>query len=490
MKRSIDVGLVLGACGLVSMIQCGGGDDDESTCATDDPTSCGPGKLCKQAQGAEPACVPGCLRDKAATCETGQFCEEVEGGEPLCFAPVSVKGRVLDALKLEPIPGARVTARDEDGVVTSSVATSGVDGRYEIALSAKRTADGKPVSTLYTLRGDAKAFATFPGGIRPALPFDVAKAVAPADPKGPYVFEDATTTIGLLPLPAPGGLGTVRGTVRGDRPGGTLVTVGAASGVAAVDGEFVVFNAPAGAGQARGFRGGVQLTAPDVDVPADGEVTEVVLEPRADVPLATLRGNISFANAEGATGTSVVLVTETSFNEALETGEVPPGLRVENVSAAFSMAGVPDGAYVVLASLDNDGLVRDPDPNIAGTQIVRLTVTNGVPSASDFSFKVTEALAVRSPGAVSPEIVAAPVTAVWVDDSSEEKYELTIFDAFGTEVWAQPDVPLVNGGKDVRVPYAGPTLQPGMVYQFRATSFRRGGPISRTEELRGVFSVQ
>jgi hypothetical protein len=68
-------------------------------------------------------------------------------------------------------------------------------------------------------------------------------------------------------------------------------------------------------------------------------------------------------------------------------------------------------------------------------------------------------------------------------------YELSVFDAFGALAWQAPEVPAINGD-DVRAPYAGPPLAPGMVYQFRATSFRRSGPLSRTEELRGVFSVR
>jgi hypothetical protein len=38
-------------------------------------------------------------------------------------------------------------------------------------------------------------------------------------------------------------------------------------------------------------------------------------------------------------------------------------------------AGVPDGKYVALAAFENDGLVRDPDTSIGGTQIVHLTVS-------------------------------------------------------------------------------------------------------------------
>ena len=75
--------------------------------------------------------------------------------------------------------------------------------------------------------------------------------------------------------------------------------------------------------------------------------------------------------------------------------------------------------------------------------------------------------------------------------------------AFGDLVWCLsrdtimmgcdgPEVPSVNGD-DVTVAYGGP-LEPGMYYQFRATSWRQAGmqspgPISTTEDLRGVFFV-
>ena len=57
---------------------------------------------------------------------------------------------------------------------------------------------------------------------------------------------------------------------------------------------------------------------------------------------------------------------------------------------------------------------------------------------------------------------------------------------------AQGNVPGVSGSTNVTVPYAGP-MEPGMYYQFRATSWRvaggKAGAISNTEDLRGVFYV-
>ena len=84
--------------------------------------------------------------------------------------------------------------------------------------------------------------------------------------------------------------------------------------------------------------------------------------------------------------------------------------------------------------------------------------------------------------------VGGTPTFVWQDDSSESGYHLRVFDAFGVLVWEDPDVPSHQGSPhEVRVTYGGPALEPGMYYQFRATSYQDDGPISTTEDLLGVF---
>lgn len=109
------------------------------------------------------------------------------------------------------------------------------------------------------------------------------------------------------------------------------------------------------------------------------------------------------------------------------------------------------------------------------------------------SFKITEALAVTGPGADTPEAVGAAPVLEWADDSSEDFYTVEVYDSFGTLVWQDPDVPRVTGTATVQVPYGGPALEAGLYYQFRATSWRDAGggagPISRSEDLRGVFYV-
>ncbi|MCK5256330.1 MAG: hypothetical protein KAQ81_09935, partial [Deltaproteobacteria bacterium] len=206
-------------------------------------------------------------------------------------------------------------------------------------------------------------------------------------------------------------------------------------------------------------------------------------------------GSLNIVNAPGGSATSVVLVPKSTFNEIFVKGEVPPGLRAPappespSITDSFAIEGVPDGQYVVLAAFENDFLVRDPDPSIAGTQILHIQVPVGSSYEIDIasSFKVTEALVIVSPGATEPELVTGNPSFIWKDDSSETKYSIVVYNAFGDEVWRDDNLPRVTGLENVTVDYGGDQLQSGMYYQFRATSWRDDGPISQTEDLLGVF---
>src|SRR5690606_4586838 len=149
-------------------------------------------------------------------------------------------------------------------------------------------------------------------------------------------------------------------------------------------------------------------------------------------------------------------------------------------------AGVPDGKYVVLAAFENDGLVRDPDTSIGGTELVHIEVAGADLTLSQ-SFKITGALAVFSPGAEGAEGVSGAPVFEWEDDSSEDGYDVTVYDALGELVWQTSGAFDPGGSKPATVTYAGPALTPGMYYQFRAVSIKDGVPISSTEDLKGVF---
>ena len=436
-----------------------------------------------------------------SVCKTGLVCEEAADGTHRCYDELVLRGQVEDASDASPIEGARVMAVDEEGAPVTDVAITDAKGNYELSVPAPRTADGKPASAKYTLRAAAQDYQAFPYGSRVALPIDARDAVAEKDV---FVVESALTTIDLIALPE-GDRSAIQGSIRPldahpNAPiGGLLVvatgTDGAVSGISDKSGAFEIFNVPEGDHELKAYGAGIQVESKSVKVAATP--LEGVELKELDETTTTVSGSVQLVNAPGGSATSVILVVEDTFDANAARGEAPRGLRAPksgapNVTGSFTIEGVPSGKYVVLAAYENDGLVRDPDTAISGTDIVHIEVTGGQASATlDQSFKVTAALGIVSPGADAPEAVTEKPDLVWEDDSSEEGYDLRVFDALGNEVWQSLGLPPVKGSANVTVPYAGP-LDPGMYYQFRVISWRKPAkgeqtPIAATEDLRGVF---
>lgn len=427
-----------------------------------------------------------CSVEAQTGCSVGLVCEEVEGKDPMCLAPVSFKGKVIDALTGMPIKDALVVARDANDAAVSQVAMTDVNGLYALNVPAKRDAQGKPVAAKLTLRADAAGYQTFPLAPRVALPIDINTAAG-----DPPVVQNAATDIALIPIDS-AGLGTISGRVLVDpgldlNPAGALVVAGGSTGVVDFKGNFTVFNVAAGTGvEVHAYAAGLQIEAAAADVTA-GKLTPNVDLHVKSAATAKVTGSVQIVNGGGASVTSVVLALKDTFVPDAARGEVPKGLRVGNVTGPYEFTGVPDGNYVILAAFENDGLVRDPDLSIGGTAILDVSIVGGA-SITKEGFKVTGALSTESPGKDAIEDVMGTPTFVWGDDSSEDHYELRVFDAFGKNIWQDLAVPSKSGSKTVSAMYGGDPLKPGMIYQFRATSIGKDGvPIAQTEDLRGVF---
>jgi hypothetical protein len=427
-------------------------------------------------------------------CDDGLVCEQVLDGEATCFAPVEVRGRVLDLADESGIEGARVVAVDVNGAAVSSVAVSGSDGTYALPISSQRSAEGVPSAFPVSLRAEAAGYQAFPGTVRQALPLDIGTAAADGDG---FVVKSALTDIGLLAQDnAP--TGSIKGKVAiPDDHAGVLVVAESSgvgfAGLVSRDGEYTVFNLPAGHYIVNAYSVGHVYTPAETDVAAGAVTLDLALS--GDAP-GTLTGSVTFADAAGLSNTSVVAFIESTFDTTTGRGIAPPGLRsprsgAPNITGAFSMEGVPPGRYVVVAAFENDGLVRDPDLCIAGTDDVHVVVTAGQTTVAPTSFKVTGALRVTAPGAEAAEEVIGVPTFSWADDSSEDEYFVEVFDAFGQSVWTST-IPGVSGSMPSLV-YGGPALSAGMYYQWRVTSRKTatGGTcaLSRSEDLRGVFFV-
>ncbi len=424
-------------------------------------------------------------------CDDGFVCEIVGDGEPACFEPVVLRGFVFDLRSFAVIEGARVVAVDPNGAPISSVAVTDSLGEYDLAVPSQRLEDGSPVPVELTLRADAAGYQTFPSGLRQALPLDTADAV---EGEGGFIVETTQTQIGLIELPDSTGIGTIAGDVEA-AGAGVLVVAESGEGFSAIadrDGDYAIFNVPAGDYTVSGYAHGVNYAAVDVTVSGGQTVTaDLVL---SSDETSTITGTVQLVNPEMGEATSVVLVVASTFDDVLVRGATPPGLRAPepgiapNITGAFEIDGVPSGTYKILASFENDFLVRDPDTCIAGTTIVEQQVGPGELIDLAEGFKVTGAITVISPGAGGPEPVEATPVFSWAEDASAKGYDLIVFDSFGEIVWEHEEPDPVG---DPSVTYAGPSLERGLFYQMRVTSWREPGgdrcEISQSEDLRGIF---
>ncbi|AKU93156.1 carboxypeptidase-like regulatory domain-containing protein [Vulgatibacter incomptus] len=438
-----------------------------------------------------------CKVDDPRTCSKGLVCEPVVGeADPACFRPVEIRGSVIDLRTEVAIAAARVNAEEASGRPIGDVAETGIGGTYAIRIpSTRQDGSGAPVGQTITLRAAARDYVPFPSGFRVALPLDTAQATEAAD--GAWVVAGGPAVIGLEPLPSDRvGLASISGTVGLPSDGslgfGTMVVAERASGGETITGrvnqrgEFVLFNVPPGSYTVQAYRRGVNYVAAGVAVER-ADVKGVRLDV-AETGTATLAGSVSIVAGNGAT--SVVMVLESTFDETLARGILVPGLRAPepglapNIKGDFRIDGIPDGRYVILAAFENDGLVRDPDPDISGTQIQHIVVSGGVTSASP-KFKVTSAVRMVGPGAgETVEAVTGQPTFRWQAYSSAKRYDVELFDNFGTRLWIK-SVTTTNAAYDGAV-----ALEPGFPYQWRLTAFgNAGNPISMTEDLRGVFEI-
>ena len=428
-------------------------------------------------------------------CAPSLTCAELTDGTYACHRPLLFRGRVLDSTDSSPIEGAHVLGLDAQPVAVTDIAVSEADGSYELEVPVVRNEDGSPVAASYTLRGGADGYQTFPSGIRTAIPINTTLA---AELDEGWVVMGTLTDVALIPVEDPSApRASITGTVRAQADSGGVLVVAATTGgpgytaISGRGGDYTIFNVPPGEYEVRGYGQGLSL-APEAVTVADADLAGVDLG-LSEAALSQVTGTTQIVNGGDCEATSFILVVESTFVEAIGRGEVPRGLRAPEPGAppsirnseTWTIPDVPEGRYVVLAAFENDFCVRDPDTSIAGTLPVHLALPADAGTIGE-SFKITGALAVMSPGVDEPEAVTEPPTLTWEDDSGEQDYLVEVFDAYGDLVWMEV-VPGVSGSASASVEYGGP-FEAGMYYQFRATS-RSGSmvPLSRTEDLRGVF---
>jgi len=468
-------------------------------------------------------------------CGAGQTCEVVGSGHA-CVDPIVVAGRVYDLgnsnASTNGISGAVVVGQDVNGAPMSPAGVSTTDGSYTFAVHPPRNSDGSPSGSV-TLRVDADGYATFPSGLRVALPVSFASATHAS---GKWTLQNLLTDVGLAALPV-SPHGAIRGTVHDVPADGALVVAQCGAegytAVPGVGGGYTIFNVPlVTCASVNAYAKGVNYV-PAMSVSVSSSGVDLV---RSTTATATVGGNVIFNAGTPWPYTSVLLVVDATYDTSTLRGLSPPGLRATHVSnGGWSIAGIPNGHYRVLAAFETDYLVRDTG-GTGNTGVLEFQVVNGVPlqmdnttSASSLgNFKITGAVALTAPladpdgacttlsqpgpwsaGTADPANVPAGACAtadttptfawgIYSAYSATDHFVVTVVSELGIVVW-QANV----DGAATSVDYGATSspvlstivdghgsLNPG-TYQVRIQAIDNGGKvISNSEDLLGVFAIQ
>jgi hypothetical protein len=228
----------------------------------------------------------------------------------------------------------------------------------------------------YQLKISAQGYNSSPPPRVPPLPVKI------------YSGQTTTVTIELFPIDPNIIVGAISGKVSsGDNPvAGALVIADGAwdsyTTISAADGSYVLHNVEEGSANVIAYIKGLNFpTLSGVIVTADTITTDQDLV-ASDVANGTISGNVQFVAGAITQTTDITLVD-------LVTREVIPGMRVyTDANNNYTMNGLPNGDFEIIASMLNDGNVIDPDEAvIQGDPLV--TVTDGIVDPPTRSFKIT-----------------------------------------------------------------------------------------------------
>ena len=299
---------------------------------------------------------------------------------------------------------------------------------------------------------------------------------------------------------------------QGQPAGGALITVTAGDGTvlsttAHSDGSYVLHNVAIGSATLNTFLGGYNFDpAGPVNVTVDTNTDQNIQA--IGIASGEISGHVSFTSVSGGI-IDITLLHPTSRDTL-------PNLRVlTDGGGSYLMTGVPYGEFEVIASLENDGFVLDPDLSV--TQgIPMVLISELAPIIANKDFKVTGSIELTNPAAIIdasvPELGDLPIF-TWAKASSyasADYYVVEVVDESGGTVWGGFDSPVNNFMPLVTVPQSNDpsagynfdgtaslaSLEPERYYQLRVyaavvdTSELKGYRLlSAGETLDGIFRV-
>jgi hypothetical protein len=402
-----------------------------------------------------------------------------------------IDGTVIDYDTSDPIQGARVVIKDTaTDTQYGETQVTDSDGKFTIPVEPGQ----------YTIHVTAQGYQDRP--LRGFTPTAVDVAANTAE----------TVTIEMITLENTSNLGSISGTVL-DNAGAVVTGVlviadlgndGYTTFVES-DGDFVIFNVPAGTYSVEAFCTMYQSSIESNITVTAGNDTDNVNLVLTPITGNAVSGSVTFL----AAANSVVDVTLVHPM----TGDSIPGLQntIDASGLDYIIHGVPDGEYHAFASYRNDGYVLDPD----------WVLKNGIPTISmngvditNFNFSVTDSVPITTPtnnaNTISPLDVTfsgneSELVFEWeAYPSSTAGYVIEVTDIFGTVVWGgfEPGgnraIVIPSGTLSVAYNFDGTaaTLQTGMTYQWKIFALKNdnGEPfdfklISVSEDLMGLIRL-
>ena len=210
------------------------------------------------------------------------------------------------------------------------------------------------------------------------------------------------------------------------------------SGVSDKDGNYTIFNTPAGSYQVKGYLAEYSSVSVAATVTANTETNSI---------------NIALTkNAGGQVSGTFKVISQTTIatppaNMDISlvhsiTRETVPGLSKSvpySSSLSYSFSNVPDGTYIVRATFANDYIVIDPD-YITKFGDYKVTVSSGAASPVSVDIVATSAVILTTP--TNAMTTTAPVDAFvtptfqWAAYASTSDYVIEVTDATtGKVVW-------------------------------------------------------
>ena len=426
-------------------------------------------------------------------------CEGGGGGNDLPPQLGILKLTIVDASS-DPLTGiteANILLLDGAGDPVKNY-TSGPDGIVEIP---EELATGS-----YQLKISAQGFSPSPAPRVPPLPVKILDN-----------HQTTSITIMLNPLDSILSLGAITGTVSDNTANGMAGALIIAetltesyTTISAADGSYILHNVPAGTVDLTAFTGGFNFpTLPGVTVNTDETTTDQNIE-AISIAGGSVTGNVNFVAGGGAIQVDVSLLHP-------ETREVVPGVRVFTNTAdshSYKMTGIPDGHFEIIASLENDGIVIDPDESV--TQgVPTVDVNAGVATPLVIDFKATGAVELDTPATPTNNIVPVLSTTpsfTWHQASSYsnvDEYVFEVVNESGDTIWGGfdtgtglPNTTTIPKADPITIDYdfdgtASAPLEAGHYYQLRIYASKDDNTallgfklVSSTETLDGVFRVE